>query len=46
LIAMTEKCRSAGYTVAVEPKDVRPGVRISMIEDPDGNWIELLENNA
>ena len=46
LEAMTEKCRAAGYAVAVEPKDVRPGVRISMIEDPDGNWVELLENNA
>ena len=46
LDAMTEKCRTAGYAVAVEAKDVRPGVRISMIEDPDGNWVELLENNA
>lgn len=46
LDAMTEKCRAAGYTVAVEPREVRPGVRISMIEDPDGNWVELLENNA
>lgn len=46
LDGMTEKCRAAGYTVAVDPRDVRPGVRISMIEDPDGNWVELLENNA
>ena len=46
LEAITDKCRSAGYTVAVEPRDVRPGVRISMVEDPDGNWVEFLENNA
>ena len=46
LDGMTEKCRSAGYTVAIEPREVRPGVRISMIEDPDGNWVELLENSA
>ena len=46
LEAITNKCRSAGYTVAVEPRDVRPGVRISMVEDPDGNWVEFLENNA
>ena len=39
----TERCRSAGYTVAVEPREIRAGVRISMIEDPDGNWVELLE---
>lgn len=43
---ITDKCRAAGYTVAVEPRDVRPGVRISMVEDPDGNWVEFLENNA
>ncbi|NKB57455.1 MAG: hypothetical protein GKS00_14110 [Alphaproteobacteria bacterium] len=46
LAAITDKCRDAGYTVAVEPRDVRPGVRISMVEDPDGNWVEFLENNA
>ena len=45
LEALTNKCREAGYHVAVEPREVRPGVRISMIEDPDGNWVELLENN-
>jgi catechol 2,3-dioxygenase-like lactoylglutathione lyase family enzyme len=43
LDATTERCRAAGYTVAVEPREIRPGVRISMIEDPDGNWVELLE---
>ena len=42
---MTEKCRAAGYKIAVEPRDVRPGVRISMVEDPDGNWVEFLENS-
>ncbi|MBT3533595.1 MAG: VOC family protein [Rhodospirillaceae bacterium] len=46
LNAMTEKFRAAGYTVAVEPKEVRPGVQISMIEDPDGNWLELLEDKS
>lgn len=46
LDTLTDKCRTAGYKVAVEPRDVRPGVRISMIEDPDGNWVELLENNS
>ena len=46
LEAMTETCRAAGYTVAVEPRDVRPGVRISMIEDPDGNGVEFLENSG
>ncbi|MDA1302369.1 MAG: VOC family protein [Proteobacteria bacterium] len=40
---MTEVCSSAGYTVAVPPTEIRAGVMISMIEDPDGNWVELLQ---
>lgn len=45
LEGMTQKCADAGYQVPVPPRDVRPGVRISMIEDPDGNWVELLETS-
>ena len=44
LDAMTAKFSDAGYTVPVAPREVRPGVRISMIEDSDGNWLELLED--
>lgn len=33
----------AGYRVLTQPRELRPGVRIAMIEDPDGNWVELLE---
>ena len=36
-------CAGAGYKLAVKPREIRPGVRIAMIEDPDGNWVELLE---
>ena len=39
----TQECVDAGYTVAVPVSEIRPGVRISMIEDPDGNWVELLQ---
>jgi len=39
----TEECAAAGYKVAVPPTDIRPGVTISMIADPDGNWVELLQ---
>jgi len=45
LAAITEKCRAGGYAVPVEPREIRPGVRISMVEDPEGNWLEFLENN-
>lgn len=35
-------CATAGYTVAVPVTEIRPGVRIAMVEDPDGNWVEFL----
>src|SRR5881397_1213409 len=31
-------CQEAGYTVPVPITEIRPGVRIAMVEDPDGNW--------
>ena len=37
------RCAGAGRKVVVEPREIRPGVRISMVEDPDGNWVEFLE---
>jgi catechol 2,3-dioxygenase-like lactoylglutathione lyase family enzyme len=46
LDALVEQCRAGGYTVAVEPREIRPGVRIAMVEDPDGNWVEFLETGA
>ena len=41
---ITQQCADAGHKVAVSVREVRPGVRISMVEDPDGNWVEFLEN--
>lgn len=40
-----ETCASAGFKLPVKPLEIRPGVRIAMVEDPDGNWVELLEIN-
>ena len=42
---MLEVCRAAGHKVALEKTTVRPGITICMIEDPDGNWVELLQND-
>ena len=42
---VVESCEAAGYSVAVAPREIRPRVRISMVEDPDGNWVELLESS-
>jgi catechol 2,3-dioxygenase-like lactoylglutathione lyase family enzyme len=35
----------AGHKVAVPRRKVRAGVEIAMLEDPDGNWVELLEQS-
>lgn len=43
LDAAAEAAREAGHTVPMGPLDLAPGVRICMIEDPDGNWVELLQ---
>ena len=36
-------CADAGYKLPVPVTEIRPGVRIAMVEDPDGNWVELLQ---
>lgn len=41
---MVAECQEAGYNVVVPPKDVRPGVTIAIVADPDGNWVEFLQN--
>ena len=40
---ITERCAAAGRKVVIAPREIRPGVRISMVEDPDGNWVEFLQ---
>jgi catechol 2,3-dioxygenase-like lactoylglutathione lyase family enzyme len=40
---ITAKCEAAGHKVAVPVTTLRPGARISIVEDPDGNWVEFLE---
>ena len=39
----TNEMAAAGYNVVVKPREIRAGITISMIEDPDGNWVELLQ---
>lgn len=43
LAEVTEACQAAGYRIAVPVTELRPGITISIIEDPDGNWVELLQ---
>ena len=39
---IVQTCEKAGRKIAIAPREVRPGVRIAMVEDPDGNWVEFL----
>ena len=34
---------AAGHKVVWPRREVRPGVEVAMIEDPDGNWVEFVE---
>jgi glyoxylase I family protein len=36
-------CEAAGRPIAIPITELRPGARIAMVEDPDGNWVELLD---
>jgi len=36
-------CEEGGYKVAVPALEIQAGVRIAMVEDPDGNWVEFLQ---
>lgn len=40
---MTEQCAAAGHKVIWDNRVLRPGVTVSMVEDPDGNWVEFLQ---
>jgi len=44
LEAAVEECQAAGCSIPVPVRESRPGVNIAMIEDPDGNWVELLQH--
>ncbi len=41
---LAAECKPAGYNDAMEPREIRPGVSIAMVEDPDGNWVEFLQH--
>ena len=46
LEAMVAACREAGSAIVVEPREARPGVRIAIVTDPDGNLVEFLTLTA
>ena len=44
--AAVERVREQGIEPSLPIREIRPGVRIAMLTDPDGNTVELLENRA
>jgi catechol 2,3-dioxygenase-like lactoylglutathione lyase family enzyme len=42
LAEIVAACEAAGRKVAVPVTNIRPGVEIAIVEDPDGNWVEFL----
>ena len=42
---LVDACKTGGYTVRVDPTEIRPGVTIAMVEDPEGNWVEFLQSS-
>lgn len=43
LTEVVKTCADAGVTVVWTEREIRPGVRIAMVADPDGNWVEFLQ---
>ncbi len=39
------RAEKKGAKIAMPITEIRPGIRISMVEDPEGNWVELLEED-
>jgi catechol 2,3-dioxygenase-like lactoylglutathione lyase family enzyme len=42
LAEMVAACQAAGARVVMAEKEIRPGIRIAIVADPDGNWVEFL----
>jgi catechol 2,3-dioxygenase-like lactoylglutathione lyase family enzyme len=40
------RCREVGHKIAVDVMTLRPGTLVAMIEDPDGNSLELMQLTA
>lgn len=43
LVEALDDIGKAGHKILLGPKVIREGITIAMVEDPDGNWLELLE---
>ena len=39
---MVQVCETHGHKVIVKERELRPGIKIAIVADPDGNWVEFL----
>jgi predicted enzyme related to lactoylglutathione lyase len=46
LHAVVAAAKEFGANVPREPMEIRPGVFMCQIQDPDGNWIELMQSGS
>lgn len=42
---LVSSCEEAGVKVAVPVSEIRPGVRIAIVRDPDGNLVEFVHSS-
>ena len=41
---ISDRCQSAGVPIPMPINEARPGVRMMVVEDPDGNWLEFIQH--
>lgn len=39
---LLQGCADQGHKVVMKEREIRPGVKIAIVADPDGNWVEFL----
>jgi catechol 2,3-dioxygenase-like lactoylglutathione lyase family enzyme len=42
LAEIVAACEAAGAKIAIPITELRPGITIAIVEDPDGNWVEFV----
>jgi glyoxylase I family protein len=46
LAEIVDRVAAAGFAVTVPIRTLRPGVQVALVEDADGNTVELMEEGA
>ncbi|MEZ5709818.1 MAG: VOC family protein [Blastomonas sp.] len=46
LAEMVKRVEDAGFVIAIPIRTLRPGVEVALVEDADGNTVELMQESA